>query len=89
MWFTFVTARLFHSLSFQPRLTAALLSSRSVANSPIRRMGLSPTLRSASLAQAAGQVVWEPGGQSSQRPDSASGSFVVFPCLLCSLGNRS
>src|SRR5438477_6974698 len=52
MWFTFVTARLFHSLSFQPRLAATLLSSCSVANSPIRRVGLSPTLRPASLAQA-------------------------------------
>jgi hypothetical protein len=53
MWFTFVTARLFHSLSIQPRLAAALSSSCSVANSPIRRVGLSPTLRPASLAQAA------------------------------------
>src|SRR5437667_7935414 len=52
MWFTFVTARLFHSLSFQPRLAATLLSSCSVANSPIRRVGLSPTLRPASLEQA-------------------------------------
>ena len=51
MWFTFVTARLFHSLSFQPRLAATLLSSCSVANSLIRRAGLSPTFRSASLAQ--------------------------------------
>src|SRR5438093_10578606 len=52
MWFTFVTARLFHSLSIQPHLTVALLSSCSVANSPTRRVGLSPTLRPASLAQA-------------------------------------
>src|SRR5204863_4252686 len=52
MWFTFVTARLFHSLSIQPRLAAMLLSSCSVANSPTRRVGLSPTLRPASLAQA-------------------------------------
>jgi len=52
MWFTFVTARLFHSLSIQPRLAATLLSSCSVANSPTRRVGLSPTLRPASLAQA-------------------------------------
>ena len=51
MWFTFVTARLFSSLSFQPRLTATLLSSCSVANSLIRRVGLSPTFQSASLAQ--------------------------------------
>ena len=51
MWFTFVTARLFISLSFQPRLTATLLSSCSVVNSPIRRVGLSPTFRSVSLAQ--------------------------------------
>src|SRR5882724_9276165 len=52
MWFTFVTARLFHSLSLQPRLAATLLSSCSVANSPTRRVGLAPTLRPASLAQA-------------------------------------
>src|SRR5437667_5378635 len=52
MWFTFVTARLFHSLSIQPHLTVALLSSCSVANSPTRRVGLAPTLRPASLAQA-------------------------------------
>ena len=51
MWFTFVTACLFHSLSFQPRLSATLLSSGSVANSLIRRVGLSPTFQSASLAQ--------------------------------------
>ena len=51
MWFTFVTACLFHSLSFQPRLAATLLSSGSVANSLIRRVGLSPTFQSASLAQ--------------------------------------
>src|SRR5216117_2123078 len=62
MWFTFVTARLFHSLSFQPRLAATLLNSCSVANSQTRRMGFSPTLRSVSLAQTACQVVWEPGG---------------------------
>ena len=30
MWFTFVTARLFHSLSIQPRLAATLLSLCSV-----------------------------------------------------------
>src|SRR5881397_3578548 len=52
MWFTFVTARLFHSLSIQPRLAATLLSSCSVANSPTRRVGLSPKLKPASLAQA-------------------------------------
>jgi len=73
MWFTFVTARLFPSLSFQPRLSAALLSSGSVANSPTRRVGLPPTLRSASLAQTACPVVWEPGGKSSRLPDSAHG----------------
>ncbi len=39
MWFTIVTARLFHSLSFQPRLAATLLSSCSVANNRIRRGG--------------------------------------------------
>ena len=52
MWFTFVTARLFISLSFQPRLAATLLSSCSVVNSPIRRMGLAPTFQSVSLAHA-------------------------------------
>ena len=52
MWFTFVTARLFISLSFQPRLAATLLRSCSVVNSPTRRVGLSPTFMSASLAQA-------------------------------------
>ena len=51
MWFTFVTARLFVSVSFQPRLVATLLTSRSVVNSPTQRVGLSPTFRSASLAQ--------------------------------------
>jgi len=52
MWFTVVTARLFIFLSFQPRLAATLLRSCSVANSPIRRVGLAPTLRPASLAHA-------------------------------------
>ena len=52
MWFIFITARLFISLSFQPRLAATLLSSCSVVNSPIRRVGLAPTLRPASLAHA-------------------------------------
>jgi len=52
MWFTFVTARLFIFLSFQPRLAATLLRSCSVVNSPTRRVGLSPTFMSASLAQA-------------------------------------
>ena len=51
MWFTFVTARLLIFLSFQPRLTAALLRSCSVVNSPIRRAGLSPAFQPASLAQ--------------------------------------
>src|SRR6267154_2735769 len=49
MWFNFVTARLFHHLSIQPRLAATLFSSCSVANSPTRRVGLSPTLRPDSL----------------------------------------
>ena len=52
MWFIFITARLFISLSFQPRLTATLLRSCSVVNSPIRRVGLAPTFKPASLAQA-------------------------------------
>jgi hypothetical protein len=52
MWFTFVTARLFISLSFQPRLTATLLRSCSAVNSPIRQVGLAPTFKPASPAQA-------------------------------------
>jgi len=52
MWFTFVTARLFISPSFQPRLAATLLRSCSAVNSPIRRVGLAPTFKPASLAQA-------------------------------------
>jgi len=51
MWFTVVTARRFISLSFQPRLAAALLRSCSVVNSPTRRAGLSPAFQPASLAQ--------------------------------------
>ena len=52
MWFTFVTARLFISLGFQPRLTATLSRFCSAVNSPIRQMGLSPTFKPASPAQA-------------------------------------
>ena len=52
MWFTFVTARLFIFLRFQPRLTATLWRAISVVNSPIRRAGLAPACRPASLAQA-------------------------------------
>jgi len=52
MWFTFITARLFISLSFQPRLAATLLRSCSVVNNPTRRMGLAPMFKPASLAQA-------------------------------------
>src|SRR5215813_7609433 len=51
MWFTFVTARLFFFVSFQPRLAAVLLTSCSVVNSPTQRVGLSPTFRPVSLAQ--------------------------------------
>ena len=51
MWFTFVTARLFISVSFQPRLAATLLTSCTVVNSPTQRVGLSPTFRPVSLAQ--------------------------------------
>ena len=51
MWFTFVMARLFIPLSFQPRLTATLLRECSVVNSPTRRTGLSPVFQPASLAQ--------------------------------------
>jgi hypothetical protein len=52
MWFTFVTARLFIFLRFQPRLAATLWRAISVVNSPIRRAGLAPACRPASLAQA-------------------------------------
>ena len=51
MWFTFVTARLFIFLSFQPPLAATLLRSCSAVNSPTRRVGLAPTFKPASLAQ--------------------------------------
>ena len=51
MWFTFLTARLFIFLSFQPRLAATLLRSCSAVNSPTRRVGLAPTFKPASLAQ--------------------------------------
>jgi len=51
MRFTFITARLFLCLSFQPRLAATLLRPISVVNSLTRRVGLSPTFRSLSLAQ--------------------------------------
>src|SRR6266581_6258204 len=83
MWFTFVTARLFHSLSIQPRLAATLLSSCSVANSPTRRVGLSPTLRPASLAQAPWPPVHPPrralDAEPPNRPNTpkpGSGNFV-------------
>jgi hypothetical protein len=52
MWFTFVTARLFISLSFQPRLTATLSRLCSAVNSPIRQLGLAPTFKPDSPAQA-------------------------------------
>jgi hypothetical protein len=52
MWFTFVTARLFIFLSFQPRLAATLLRSCSAVNSPTRQVGLAPTFLPASPAQA-------------------------------------
>jgi hypothetical protein len=51
MWFIFITARLFISLSFQPRLAATLLRSCSVVNSLTRRAGLSPAFQPTSLAQ--------------------------------------
>ena len=56
MWFTFVTARRFIFLRFQPRLAATLWRAISVVNSPIRRAGLAPACRPASLAQAS--LVW-------------------------------
>jgi len=52
MWFSFITARLFIFLSFQPRLAATLLRSCSVVNNPTRRMGLAPMFKPASPAQA-------------------------------------
>ncbi len=52
MWFTFVTAPLFIFLRFQTRLTATLWRAISVVNSPLRRAGLAPACRPASLAQA-------------------------------------
>ncbi len=52
MWFTFVTARLFISLGFQPRLTATLSRLCSAVNSPIRQVGLAPTFKPVSPAQA-------------------------------------
>ena len=55
MWFIFITARLFISLSFQPRLAATLLRSCSVVNSPTRRAGLSPAFQPAWLAQ---RLIW-------------------------------
>jgi len=51
MWFIFIMARSFRFTSFQPRLAATLLMSRSVVNNPTRRVGLSPTCLPASLAQ--------------------------------------
>ncbi len=42
MWFTFVTARLFISLSFQPRLAATLLRLCSVVNSQFDGWDLHP-----------------------------------------------
>jgi hypothetical protein len=73
MWFTFVTARLFISLSFQPRLAATLLRSCSVVNSPTRRVGLAPTFMSASLAQALRPPVKFPAvsGSSPKTQDSS------------------
>ena len=71
MWFTFVTARLFIFLSFQPRLAATLLRSCSAVNSPIRRVGLAPTFKPASLAQALFAPVhflsWRKGRDSNPR----------------------
>ena len=71
MWFTFVTARLFISLSIQPRLAATLLRSCSAVNSPIRRVGLAPTIKPASLAQPSlFSVEW--GQQHPLRPADSS-----------------
>jgi hypothetical protein len=60
MWFTFVTARLFIFLSFQPRLAATLLRLCSVVNNPTRRVGLAPTFMPASPAQASRPSVMNP-----------------------------
>jgi len=77
MWFTVVTARLFIFLSFQPRLAATLLRSCSVANSPIRRVGLAPTLRPASLAHALLPSVESPG-RLPVRPGAAGSGPAPF-----------
>ena len=63
MWFSFITARLFIFLSFQPRLAATLLRSCSAVNSQTRQVGLAPTFMSASLAQALLSPVQLPGSR--------------------------
>ena len=95
MWFTFLTARLFISPCFQPRLAATLLRSCSVVNSPTRRVGLAPTFLSASLAQAPFAPVQNPRlsnpirGQifpfqsfSNQKADFKSAGAIGAPTVL-------
>ena len=78
MWFTFVTARLFIFLSFQPRLAATLLRSCSAVNSPTRRAGLSPTFKPTSLAQRLTDV-WS--FSASAREGSRKVSRATHACL--------
>ena len=80
MWFIFITARPFISLSFQPRLAAALLRSCSVVNSLIRRAGLSPAFQPTSLAQRLASFVF--GGASGSA--RLSGFLFKTPRLLAS-----
>ena len=83
MWFTFITARLFHSLSFQPRLAATLLRSCSAVNSPTRRVGLAPTFKPASLAQALFAPVRIPF------PLAVEILFVLFPNNTAQYGHST
>ena len=86
MWFTFVTARLFLSLSFQPRLAATLLRSCSAVNSPTRRVGLAPTFKPASLAQPSlFSVEWpcspRPATDTPVARPAPHGDFTVVPLI--------
>jgi hypothetical protein len=89
MWFIFITARLFISPSFQPRLAATLLRSCPVVNSLTRRAGLSPAfqptslaqplieLRSISTANGKNSGVGSPKGQPSSAQGNALGKHVA------------
>ena len=80
MWFTFVTARLFIFLGFQPRLAATLLRLCSAVNSPTRRVGLAPTFKPASLAQPSLFPVELLAGHGHFEPDFSRS----YPLLLAS-----